>query len=144
MRPAREIVRESALLWSMSSAFLGAFGVIALLLAALGIYGVIAFSVAQRRSELGLRMALGADGRTLRRSVIGDGLRLTGLGLAVGLVLAVALAGLARNVLFGVSVLDPITVGGVLALFAGVALVASAVPAWRAARVDPLRALREE
>ena len=144
LRPAQEIVRENTLLWAMSSLFLGAFGVIALLLAALGIYGVIAFSVAQRRSEIGLRMALGADGRALQRSVIMDGLRLTGLGLVTGLALAVLLAALARNVLYGVSILDPTTVGIVVALFAGVALAASAVPAWRAARVDPLRVLRDE
>ena len=144
LRPAQEIVRENTLLWAMSSLFLGAFGVIALLLAALGIYGVIAFSVAQRRSEIGLRMALGADGRALQRSVIMDGLRLTGLGLVTGLALAVLLAALAHNVLYGVSILDPTTVGIVVALFAGVALAASAVPAWRAARVDPLRVLRDE
>jgi predicted permease len=144
LRPAEEIVRESTLLWALSSAFLGAFGLIALLLATLGIYGVIAFSVAQRRSEIGLRMALGADGGALQRSVIVDGLRLTGLGLVTGLVLAVVLAGLARNLLYGVSILDPLTVGGVVGLFAGVALAASAVPAWRAARVDPLRVLRDE
>lgn len=144
LTPAKEIVRESTLLWALSSAFLGAFGLIALLLAALGIYGVIAFSVAQRRSEIGLRMALGANGGALQRSVIADGLRLTGLGLVTGLVLAVVLAGLARNLLYGVSILDPITVAVVVALFAGVALAASAVPAWRAARVDPLRVLRDE
>ena len=144
LRPLREIVRESTLLWTVSSVFLGAFGVIALLLATLGIYGVIAFSVAQRRSEIGLRMALGADGRALQRSVVADGLRLTGIGLAVGLVLSVGLAGLARNVLYGVSILDPVTVGAVLALFSGVTLVASAIPARRAARVDPLRVLRDD
>ncbi len=144
LRPLRDIVRESTLLWTVSSVFLGAFGLIALLLAALGIYGVVAFSVAQRRSEIGLRMALGADGRALQRSVVADGLRLTGIGLAVGLVLAVALAGLARNVLYGVSILDPVTLAGVLALFAGVTLVASAIPARRAARVDPLRVLRDD
>lgn len=144
LRPAVEIVRESTLLWALSSVFLGAFGLIALLLAALGIYGVIAFSVAQRRSEIGLRMALGADGGALQRSVIADGLRLTGLGLVTGLVLAVVLAGLARNLLYGVSILDPVTVTVVVALFAGVALAASALPAWRAARVDPLRVLRDQ
>ena len=144
LRPAGEIVRESTLLWTVSSVFLGAFGVVALLLAALGIYGVIAFSVAQRRSEIGLRMALGADGGALQRSVVLDGLRLTSVGLALGLTLAVGLAALARNVLYGVSILDPLTVGGVLALFTAVTLVASAFPARRAARVDPLRVLRDD
>ena len=144
LRPARDIVRESTLLWTVSSIFLGAFGIVALLLAALGIYGVIAFSVAQRRSEIGLRMALGADGRALQRSVVVDGLRLTAVGLAVGLVLALGLAALARNVLYGVSVVDPVTVGGVLAVFTGVTLLASALPARRAARVDPLRVLRDD
>jgi predicted permease len=144
LRPGMEIVRESALLWAVSSAFLGTFGLVAILLAALGIYGVIAFSVAQRRSEIGLRMALGADGPTLRRSVVADGLRLTGFGLAAGLALALALGALARNLLYGVSLVDPITVGVVVALFAAVALTASALPAWRAARVNPLRVMREE
>lgn len=144
LQPAEDIVRESTLLWAVSSVFLGTFGFVAILLATMGIYGVIAFSVAQRRSEIGLRMALGADRRTLQRSVVLDGLRLTGFGLLAGCALSLALAGLARNVLYGVSILDPITVATVVVLFAGVALAASAVPAWRAARVDPLRVLREE
>lgn len=144
IRPIGDVLMESTLLWSVSSAFLGVFGLVALALAALGIYGVIAFSVTQRRQEMGLRMALGADAAEIQKSVIGDGLRLTGVGLAIGMVLAVAGGSALNSVLYGVSATDPLTLGTVLALFTLVAFVASAIPARRAARTDPLRVLRDE
>lgn len=139
-----EIVQESTLLWAMSSAFLGVFGLVALSLAALGIYGLMAFSVAQRRREMGLRMALGAPGASLQRSVVMGGLKLTLVGAGAGLVLAMAGGAAARSVLFGVSALDPVTLGGVTLLFLLVATAAAAIPARRAARVDPLQVLRSE
>lgn len=144
LRPMGDILLESTLLWSISSAFLGVFGVIAVGLAALGIYGVIAFSVAQRRQEMGLRMALGADSGEIQRSVIGDGLRLTGVGLAIGLVVAVAGGTALNSLLYGVSATDPLTLASVLGIFTAVAFGASAIPARRAARTDPLRVLRDE
>ena len=140
----RNIVRESTLLWSLSSLFLGVFGLVALLLAALGIYGIMAFTVSQRSRELGLRLALGAAGSELRTQVIAGGMKLTGIGLAVGLVVVVAGAGALRGVLFGVSALDPATLGGVALLFGLVAVVAAALPAQRASRTDPLEVLRSD
>lgn len=144
IRPMGDVLKESTLLWSISSAFLGVFGLVALGLAALGIYGVIAFSVAQRRQEMGLRMALGADGAEIQRAVITDGLKLTGVGLAIGMVLAIAGGTALNSVLYGVSATDPATLIGVLAIFTVVATGASAIPARRAARTDPLRVLRDE
>ena len=139
-----EIVLESTLLWTMSSIFLGVFGVVAILLASLGIYGLMAFSVSQRRRELGLRMALGADGALIQKSVVLGGLKLTGIGLGAGIGLALLTAFAARSFLYGVAVLDPVTLGGVVTLFAVVGVTAAFVPARRAARVDPLHVLRAE
>lgn len=143
-RPYTEIMRESTLLWSMSSAFLGVFGVIAILLAALGIYGLMSFTVAQRRREMGLRMALGADQRSITKTIVVGGLKLTGIGIGVGVVVAVTVATAARSVLYGVSAVDPVTLLAVVLGFAVVALFAAAIPARRAARVDPLQVLRSE
>jgi putative ABC transport system permease protein len=128
----------------MSSTFLGVFGLVALLLAALGIYGLMSFSVAQRQREMGLRMALGADGAEIRRKVVGGGVKLTAVGIVAGVGLAVPAAVAARSVLFGVSALDPVTLVAVVSVFGLVAVVAAAVPAWRASRVDPLEVLRSE
>ncbi len=138
------IVDQKTLLWSMSSTFLGIFGLVALLLAALGIYGLMSFSVAQRHREMGLRMALGADGAEIRRKVVGGGVKLTAVGIVAGVGLAIPAAGAVRSVLFGVSALDPVTLVAVVSVFGLVAVVAAAVPAWRASRVDPLQVLRSE
>ncbi len=138
------IVDQKTLLWSMSSTFLGVFGLVALLLAALGIYGLMSFSVAQRKREMGLRMALGADAGVIRRKVVGGGIKLTGLGLVAGVALSIPAAGAVRSLLFGVSALDPLTVAVVVAVFGTVAVAAAAIPAWRASRVDPLEVLRSE
>ena len=124
--------------------FLGIFGGGALLLAALGIYGLISYSVSQRERELGLRIALGATPGEIRRSVVGDGLRLTFIGLAIGLAAALGLGQLISAFLFGVSPFDPVTLGTVAALFTVVAVVASSVPAARACRTDPIGALRSD
>ena len=135
---------ENTFQWSIGSAFLGVFGLVALLLAALGIYGVISYSVARRQREIGLRMALGASGRQIRGVIVGEGLKLTGLGLAIGLVLAIGVGQVMASLLFGVSPLDPVTLGGALAVFLLVSLLSSLVPALRAARVDPLGVLKAE
>ncbi len=123
---------------------LGLFAGVALLLAAIGIYGVLAFSVAQRSSEIGVRMALGATGSRVLRLVLVDGGRLIGSGLARGLLCAVALGRLLRSRLFGVDSIDLPSLAAVMLVFAAVGLLACYLPARRAARVDPIEALRHE
>jgi len=121
-----------------------AFAIAALLLAALGIYGVLAGSVAERTRELGVRCALGAKPRDIVLLVVGEGTVLTAAGVALGLVGAALATRAIASLLFGLSRLDPTTYLGVIVLLAGVAAVACSLPAWRAARVDPMTALRAE
>ncbi len=144
VRPMSAFVAENTLQWSAGSALLAVFGLVAVLLASLGIYGMISFSVAQRRREMGIRIAMGASGASLRRLVVTEGLKLTAIGLAIGFVLAIGLGKVMSSILFGVSPFDPVTFGSVLVLFLIVAAVASVIPAVRAGRVDPLKALRGE
>ncbi len=120
------------------------FAAAALLLACLGIYGVVAWSVARRRGEIGVRMALGARGADVQRMVIVDGLKPVAAGLVLGIALAWALGGVMTSLLFGVSARDPLTSGAVAAALASVAALACYVPARRATRSDPLRALHYE
>jgi putative ABC transport system permease protein len=120
------------------------FAVAALLLAAVGLYGVLSFSVAQRSKEIGIRIALGSQVRGVVARVIRDGLVLAGIGLLIGTCAAVGLTRLMTNMIYTVSATDPTTfVAGIL-LLAAVALAASWIPALRAARADPVQALREE
>jgi putative ABC transport system permease protein len=123
---------------------LSVFAVVALLLAALGLYGVLAQLVGRRTHELGVRIALGADRANILGWVIGHGMRLTGLGLLIGLAGAAATTRLARGMLFEVEPLDPLTFAATAAVLALVALTAALVPAWRATRVDPVESLRSE
>ena len=118
------------------------FAGLALVLAAIGLYGVTAYSVSQRTRELGIRVALGARRDTLLRLVLAQGARLTLIGLAIGTVAALALTQVMEALLFGISARDPITFAGVGLLMLGVSLVASLVPAYRATRVNPLVALK--
>ncbi|PYT14709.1 MAG: hypothetical protein DMF51_08085 [Acidobacteria bacterium] len=124
------------------------FGVVATVIAAVGIYGVMSFSVSQRTQELGVRMALGADSRRILRMVLRQGSVLTGVGVALGVLITLALVVLAgdgmQSVLFGVSPRDPLIYASVVALVALISLAASFVPARRATRVDPMIALRAE
>jgi putative ABC transport system permease protein len=119
-----------------------AFSSIAALLAAVGVYGVVAFSVAERRDELGLRLALGADAGMLARLVLGDSLRLAGAGLALGVGAALAGRGLLAGALYGVAPWDPPVLAGVVSLVLFAVVVASLGPARSAARTPPASVLR--
>ncbi|MEO8633670.1 MAG: ABC transporter permease [Gemmatimonadales bacterium] len=123
---------------------LGAFGLLGLLLASLGVYGVVAYGVAQRRREIGIRIALGAKGGAVVRMMVRDGLRLVSIGLGIGLLLAGVSGFLVRGLLYGLTPLDPVAfIAGPL-VFGLVALGASYLPARRATRIDPMAALRAE
>jgi putative ABC transport system permease protein len=127
-----------------SVTLLSIFGTVAALLAAVGLYGVLAFIVSQRRREIGVRIALGATGRDVIADVLGHGLRLAGLGMAIGLALALAVTRLMSALLFGTSPTDVATFAGAATLLSVIAVTASLIPALGASRVDPLAALREE
>jgi putative ABC transport system permease protein len=123
---------------------LGAFAALAVALAAVGLYGVLSYGVAQRGKEFGLRMALGATPGSVLRLVLGGAARLALVGALLGLVGAVVLTRVMRALLFGVAPGDPATLGAGTLLLLGVALLASLAPAWRATRVEPLAALRTD
>jgi predicted permease len=126
------------------SYLIGAFAALALLLAMIGLYGLVSYSVSQRTREVGIRMALGARQRDVLQLVLGSGCLLTLIGISIGIAAALALTQLMRGLLFGVSPADPLTFIGVAVLLGTVALVACLVPAVRAMRVDPMIALRYE
>jgi len=115
-----------------------------LALAAVGIYGVVAFSVTRRTQEIGIRMALGAQRRDVLRLVVGQGARLALVGVAIGVVVSFVITRLISSLLFGVSATDPITFTAVAVILTAVALLASYIPARRAMRLDPNRALHYE
>ena len=126
----------------MGANLLGVMGVLALILAAVGLYGVIAYAVSQRTQEMGIRLALGASPRDLLRMIVGQGMRLTLIGVGLGLAMSYAMAGFMRSLLPGIAPRDPITFVAVPLLLASIALVAALIPARRAGGVDPVTALR--
>jgi len=123
---------------------LGSFAASALLLAGIGIYGLLAYSVTRQRREIGIRLALGASRGDVLTQVVADGIRLAGSGIGLGIMIALAVTRLLTALLYGVGASDPMTFVGVVALLALVSLVASYLPARRAARVNPIVALRSE
>ena len=137
-------IRDNVFVDRLMSILSASFAALATLLAAVGLYGVLAYTVAQRTRELGLRMALGADGSRLSRMVLGQVGRMTLVGGAIGLAAALALGRLARSQLFELEGHDPAVLIAATLLLALVALAAGLLPALRAARVDPMRALRYE
>jgi putative ABC transport system permease protein len=137
-----DVVSRSVFLPRISMQLLGAFAVSALLLAVVGIYGVVSYSVTQRTRELGVRMALGADSATTLRLVLGKSMLLVAGGTVCGLIASVAITRAIAGLLFDVSPLDPIVFAGVSMLLATAGFVASLIPARRATRVDPIVALR--
>jgi predicted permease len=139
-----DFIGQARFTQKIGAALLGVLGTLALLLAALGLFSVMAYSVSQRTQEIGIRMALGAQTSDVFRPVLGQALRLAIMGVGIGLALSFALTRLIASQLVGVSATDPLTFVGVSCLLCGVALAASYIPARRATRVDPLAALRAE
>ena len=139
-----ELLGESIADSRFNTALLSLFAVVALLLAAIGIYGVLAFTVAQRTSEIGIRMALGAQRSSVLRLVVGNGLTLAVVGVAIGAAVALVATRSLQRLVFGVSTADPGVFAFVALVLTAVAATAAAIPALRASRVDPIDALRSE
>jgi putative ABC transport system permease protein len=144
IRTLEQFVATSLAQQQFAMTLLGVFAAVALLLAAIGIYGVLSYAVTQRTHEIGIRMELGAGRGDVLKLVVGQGLRLTLSGLGAGLVAALALTRVLATLLFGVSATDPLTFTLISLLLLVVALLACWIPAYRAAQVDPLVALRYE
>ncbi len=143
-QPLEELVDLQRRSWQLGATMFVAFGVLALLVAAVGLYGVIAYNVAQRMHELGVRVALGAGATDVVRLVVGQGVRFAVAGVLLGLALALLASGWIQPLLFQQSARDPATYAAVAALLLAVSLLASAIPAMRATRADPNTVLRND
>jgi ABC-type antimicrobial peptide transport system permease subunit len=144
IRTETEQIQRQIFLQRLTARLSGSFGVLALTLACIGLYGLISYEVARRTREIGIRSALGAARRDVLKLVLTQGMRLTLVGTIVGLGLALGLTHFAKNLLYGVKAADPLTYVAVTVLLVGVTLTACYVPARRATRVDPVVALRNE
>lgn len=143
-RTYQDLLAFETLPQHMGSSALGAAGAFALLLATMGIYGVISFTVSQRTREMAVRQALGAERRQVLTSLLAQGMRFAALGVALGLGVAIPGAFLMRSAFYGVSPLDPLALLAGVGTLVATAFVATLLPAQRAARIDPMTALREE
>jgi putative ABC transport system permease protein len=139
-----QVISESTARQNFNMLLLTIFAGLALLLAAIGIYGLMSYTVEQRTQELGIRMALGASRGDMLKLVVRQGMLLTGIGLAVGLFASLGLNRLLANLLFGVKTTDPVTYAAVAIILISVALLATYIPARRATKIDPVVALRYE
>jgi predicted permease len=144
VQPMQEIVARSVAKQRMAMLLLSVFSTLALMLSAVGIYGVISYLAGQRTHEIGIRMALGASTSDVLRIVLGEGMRIALVGVGVGIAAALGLTRLLTQIIYGVSANDPLTFAGVAILLTGVALLACYIPARRAMRVDPIVVLRYE
>jgi putative ABC transport system permease protein len=144
VRPMSEVLSVSLAAQRFNTLLLGVFAGVALLLASVGLYGVLAFSVAQRTREIGIRMALGAQAGDVLHLILRQGLALSVLGVGVGISASLAGTRVLRGLLYGVAPTDPATFAAVAFLLVAVALVACLIPARRAMKVDPMVALRYE
>ena len=142
--PAEDVAATTVAPTRIGAVVLGAFGALALLLAAVGVYGVVAYSVSRRTREVGIRMALGAERGQVLRMVLWQGGRLAAAGIVLGAVAAAGTGQLLESMLYGVSGLDPMAYAVASGLLLAVAVAANLVPAITAARIDPMRALRRE
>jgi ABC-type antimicrobial peptide transport system permease subunit len=141
-QPLQDLIDPNMRPWRLGATMFTLFGFLALVLAGIGLYSAIAYGVSQRRHEIGVRLALGAAGRDIVRMVLAEGMRVILVGIAVGVALALVSGRFVASLLFGVGARDPLTITVVAATLFTVAIVASLYPAWRAARVDPVSALR--
>ena len=144
VEPMTALLRRSYASSTHRTVLLALFGAVAALLAAVGIYGLVGYTVARRASEFGMRLALGAQPARVRRTVLGQGMRLAITGMIIGLAISLAVTRLLATLLYGVSSTDPTTFIGVIAVLLLVTLVSCYIPARRATQVDPLTALRAE